>query len=192
MLLACGENWSLTLPLERNTFCACGQGDGARQDAELGASAPVPVPQPHIAADISDPRLLVLRELLGQEGTGLSCVAQAALLISVSFGALVVLSRGVCAMAAVPEGAAVPVTREICPQPPVVAQLGGHGVPTPMGDPGVRNSFYRFVVVHPGLGLGADVDELKQDPLPSVSVHVTPVLTSAHICQAWECCGGRF
>lgn len=89
------------------------QGDGARQDTELGVTAPVPVPHSHIAAGISDPRLLVLREWLGQGGTGLSCVAQAPLLVSVSFVALVVLSPGVCAMAAVPEGAAVPVTREI-------------------------------------------------------------------------------
>lgn len=55
----------------------------------------------HPAAGISPHRLLVLRELLGQEGTGLSCVAQAVLLISVTFGALVVLSPGVCAVAAV-------------------------------------------------------------------------------------------
>lgn len=94
---------------------AHGQGDGARQDTELGVTALVPVPQPHIAAGICDPRLLVLKESLGQGGIGLSCVAQAPLLISVSFVALVVLSPGVCAVAAVPEGAAVPVTREIHP-----------------------------------------------------------------------------
>lgn len=41
--------------------------------------------------------------------------------------------------------------------------------------------------VHPGLGLGADVDELEQHPLPLVSAHMTPMFTSAHICQAWEC-----
>lgn len=192
MLLARGENWSLTLPLESNTICAHGQGDGAGQDAELSATAPVPVPQPHIAAGISPHRLLVLRELLGQEGTGLSCVAQAVLLISVTFGALVVLSPGVCAVAAVREGAAMPVTRELCPQPPVVAQLGGRRVPAPIEDLGVSSSFNRLMGVHPGLGLGADMDELEQDLLPSVSVHVTPVLTSAHSCQAWKCWRGRF
>lgn len=111
---------------------AHGQGDGAGQDAELGVTAPAPVPQPHIAAGISDPSLLVTE---GQGRAGLSRVAQAPLLISVAFVALLVLSPGVCAMAAVPEGVAVPVTREIHPQPRVVAQLGGCSVPAPVGHP---------------------------------------------------------
>lgn len=62
-------------------------------------------------------------------------MTQAPLLISVSFVPLVVLSPGVCAMAAVPEGAAVPVTRDFHPQPRVVAQLGGCSVPAPVGHP---------------------------------------------------------
>lgn len=35
-----------------------------------------------------------------------------------------------------------------------------------LGTPRVSSSFNRFMGVHPGLGLGADVDELEQHPSP--------------------------
>lgn len=63
-------------------------------------------------------------------------------------------------------------------------QPGGRGVLAPVGDPQVSTSFNGTVGLHPGLGLGADMDELEQHPLPSVHAHVTQTLTSAHICQA--------
>lgn len=61
-------------------------------------------------------------------------------------------------------------------------QPGGRGVLAPVGDPQVSTSINGTVGLHPGLGLGADMDELEQHPLPSV--RMTQTLTSAHICQA--------